>query len=1078
MDKLKLLFSSFSVCSFCSPFLFLFLIILFSISSDALGQQDSLRHIRGLETRIHDVHLMTMDEDDCPDCSSEDISMLEEVVTKYQGMRGLNPSAPSSYNLIGKHKFSGTAYSITNPFFGENWYPIRTEKQTLTGNFYSFSISNYGDESDWNINLLPDPGFESFVSDAIPYRGANWYASADWIQTSDGHILVEAEITPDEHRYGNPWFTNNDSKSSLLNKKLTVYGPFIREEAHGNHPEIHPCEQIWWTEPDNALMVMLLVDDSNRFKRRADTTVIEGNQPRFIGGDFSARRVTSYNYKPWALEKNQESELSVAFEFDPVKDQMFMGVQAIDALNFYKDASYPDVTEGNQHTLMYKGRPAVTVAEDPEINPFVGVRFRNVCYNRTKGILQGYVVFNTSIGNGNGKEGFVVLRVDRQKVSANSKPTLFTGDIANTWKQFGLYDKSIPFSAVISSDQEGKGIVDGLIDFNGNGKTDLFAKDGSRWMVMYDGKGTWQELNTSSIPVEELRFGDVNGDRITDIIRVNPRNKVEVSYGGKSQWTEITDAGEQNKMIQVGDFNGDGKTDIVYVKYRPNGSPGNLLLKADMYVKYSCKGSWKKLNSNYNLFTNDDYAANFRFGNFNGDDVTDIFRNIKGKFCVYWNGTGDFKELFKPDISFRMDDLLFVTGLTNSNTDVIYVNPQTKQWTVFYGGRAGSLPLSIKFNDPSMVRFGDLDSDPAVEPFTQDFAEQSVSPEDMKLNILAKAEIQPAIVPRLVPGSLKRVKVGDKDQLAASFSVNYFPGSNKHRSFTSAFQSVRYKTSSQILSYVPKPNTDFISDSMQTIGVLENVLLPEKSEKEIEFLNSGNTSVHSFKIEGLSIIGLLNDLKETEGDLAKWETWKTYISKESDPAKSELLISPPSPPVTIKNVEFELLPFYSSREEKSSSFVEVDDVSQELNDLAYQKSDKSRDLFGDKVFNIKWEFKLKDLTSGSDIPFSNNYLKVSDGKWSNSKVSLKLPVSENLIQVTAKAVITDNLGNVSASPAEFIFYNQHIVIQEASDQIENWLSPLKETYNGNIEEVFIKSNYLSEDNILTPLEVASILMKD
>ena len=99
---------------------------------------------------------------------------------------------------------------------------------------HDFGISNYGDESDWNIHLLPAPGFEDFISDAIPYQSDNWYADASWPTDEQGHFLIEAEITPDEHRYGNPWFTNNNSQSVLLHKLITAYGPFVREEAHAH----------------------------------------------------------------------------------------------------------------------------------------------------------------------------------------------------------------------------------------------------------------------------------------------------------------------------------------------------------------------------------------------------------------------------------------------------------------------------------------------------------------------------------------------------------------------------------------------------------------------------------------------------------------------------------------------------------------------------------------------------------------------------------------------------------------------------------------------------------------------------
>ena len=305
--------------------------LFFSLNAEA---QPDRRATERSRTVYDAVLTLPGDFSNCPDCSAEDISLISEVMTKYQGMKGTNPSAPSSYNLIGKHKFSGTGFSITNSFWGENWYPIRTEKQILTGTFHDFGVANYGDESDWNIHILPDPGFEDFIADAIPYQRDNWYASGDWATTTDGKFLIEAEITPDERRYGNPWFSNRDEKSPLIGKKLSAYGPFVREEAHGNHPEIHPCEQLWWKENDNVHMVLLLVDDSNRFKRRADTILIVNGQPTVRSGDYTARRVTTFAYQPWALETRQEAELSIPFEIDPTKAGLKIEIQALDRPEF------------------------------------------------------------------------------------------------------------------------------------------------------------------------------------------------------------------------------------------------------------------------------------------------------------------------------------------------------------------------------------------------------------------------------------------------------------------------------------------------------------------------------------------------------------------------------------------------------------------------------------------------------------------------------------------------------------------------------------------------------------------------
>jgi hypothetical protein len=136
----------------------------------------------------------SLDYSNCPDCSSADFSLYTEVMTKYQGLKGTNPSAPSTYRLIGRHKYNGGGYGPLNSAFGNNWYPIRVEKQIFSGVLHFFGVSNWGNESDWNIYLRASDGFEDFISAAIPYKIDNWYGHDTWKTASDGRYLLEAEI--------------------------------------------------------------------------------------------------------------------------------------------------------------------------------------------------------------------------------------------------------------------------------------------------------------------------------------------------------------------------------------------------------------------------------------------------------------------------------------------------------------------------------------------------------------------------------------------------------------------------------------------------------------------------------------------------------------------------------------------------------------------------------------------------------------------------------------------------------------------------------------------------------------------
>src|SRR6185369_11412762 len=338
------------------------------------------------------------------------------------------------------------------------------------------------------------------------------------------------------------------------------------------------------------------------------------------------------------------------------------------------------------------------------------------------------------VGNGNRSEGVVALQIDKKMLEAGDIKAIVVGDLLGTWKTYEAYDDRFSFPDVISSDQSGKGIVDGLIDFDGNGKTDLFVRTTTgEWLVLHDCKGRWQHLNTSAFPLSVLRFGDVNGDGKTDVI-ANNDGMLQISFGGTGRWTKIKDFGDDD--FQVADFNGDGKTDVVRMSVSPVDpfNPGRGYLGA-MNIMWSAAGAWKELSNGFTFSSRDDYTKNFRFGDFNGDGISDLFRYHDKKFMVYWNGTGGMKELQKPNFELAsVADLMFVKDLTMPKTsDVIYVNPVTKKWTYNSGGKPGSLPLTVRYSDPSTVRFGDLNSNPATEPFTVDFVKISPKPETIPL---------------------------------------------------------------------------------------------------------------------------------------------------------------------------------------------------------------------------------------------------------------------------------------------------------------------------------------------------------
>jgi len=64
----------------------------------------------------------------------------------------------------------------------------------------------------------------------------------------------------------------------------------------------------------------------------------------------------------------------------------------------------------------------------------------------------------------------------------------------------------------------------GFGDFNGDGKTDVFRATGARWYYSPSGTGAFVPLNVSGARISSLRLGDFDGDGKADV------------FGGRGLW--------------------------------------------------------------------------------------------------------------------------------------------------------------------------------------------------------------------------------------------------------------------------------------------------------------------------------------------------------------------------------------------------------------------------------------------------------------------------------------------------------------------------------------------------------------
>ncbi len=224
-------------------------------------------------------------------------------------------------------------------------------------------------------------------------------------------------------------------------------------------------------------------------------------------------------------------------------------------------------------------------------------------------------------------------------------------------------------------------------DFDGNGKTDVFYPNGSKWQVSFDGTGKWTKINTSKI--KKLQFADFNGDGKADVFYANG-NIWQVSYGGTSNWTKINTS--KIKNVQLADFNGDGKADVFYAN-------GNI-----WQVSYGGTSKWTKINTSK--------IKNVQLADFNGDGKADVFYANGNIWQVSYGGTSKWTKINTSKI--KNVQLADFNG--DGKADVFYANGNN--WKISYGGKTKWQNVNTSKIKINGLGFGDFDKDGKTDVFS------------------------------------------------------------------------------------------------------------------------------------------------------------------------------------------------------------------------------------------------------------------------------------------------------------------------------------------------------------------------
>ena len=198
---------------------------------------------------------------------------------------------------IGSAATERASNNIAIPDSFNFWYPQKSPrdqrniffKRTLSGTVLGgdsqpriVNIDGTFEDYDFNMDILPSANYRNLISDGHKPELSSLQAAKlrkDNIGLSNPtgsftnpctqpFTFIEAEI---DARLGAKNALNSLARGRI-GKQIAVYGPWIYDIGHCHKPEIHPAEQIWWSENqgnNKKYNLNIFSDSSQRFWYRS-----------------------------------------------------------------------------------------------------------------------------------------------------------------------------------------------------------------------------------------------------------------------------------------------------------------------------------------------------------------------------------------------------------------------------------------------------------------------------------------------------------------------------------------------------------------------------------------------------------------------------------------------------------------------------------------------------------------------------------------------------------------------------------------------------------------------------------------
>jgi hypothetical protein len=262
------------------------------------------------------------------------------------------------------------------------------------------------EDFDLNVDVLPYADYQYLIKNSHkPERSTIKYmkdlVDSDHDPCTDPFIKVEAEID-----------SSDTAKQKLLTelgarvgKEIAMYGPWIYDVGHCDHPEIHPAEQIWWTDTAETgyagtvkrYNLNVIADSSKRFWWRHQ---MDGSNKMHPWG---APPITGVFAVAFEVPLNPLTTLQSGKQFK-VQDVDFYNVKILTDNSSSFDLKY----NGSTLVSFVPGSPVFTVSYER-----VGLK------PGSPNIVHGLLVIETTVGSVRQKSTTATLHIGQTAVNIN-----------------------------------------------------------------------------------------------------------------------------------------------------------------------------------------------------------------------------------------------------------------------------------------------------------------------------------------------------------------------------------------------------------------------------------------------------------------------------------------------------------------------------------------------------------------------------------------------------------------------------------------------------------------------------------